>query len=393
MQDKLLTAVCIWTLGSSVLAGDIGFDPGLRYPAAASLQPRGQHYKEDCPASPTNRCYGTLPVGGGFYTLPLEVDENYLNYPQYFANYFNWVLDKDGAWVAQLEIDTRKHPTTATPAFYAGLQTNIPIGDMYAGLNFNNPNHAPPANHINHASLEFRAAVCPNNNDPYFLTLHYYSDGWAVKRNSGYSLAFNYAFSWNTQETPWVFQRPLVTQGMVMRELGFAEDQAKLYDTTFWIDAHLMGMLPLPQNNSAIAVTCNGIEHVEWKSARFFIQQFLELFSAKGILFPSSEYRYTGGIIAGVEIWGRAKVTIQVKNHRLRSDFPSSKDHLFRLADQTLWHRDQYGGICRYASIEHAGVYAIQDVPQDLTGPPASWSWCPGFDGVNLFYPLPFINY
>lgn len=296
-----------------------------------------------------------------------------------------------GKLIAELIVDSRNYYTRVTPNFYNGLQLNMPIGQSYAGITLGNPKYAPKSSTLHHASLEFRAVVCPNAGEDYFLTMHYYNDGWSLKHHDGYSLSFNYAFSWNTQETPFLFAPAFITQGEMMRRLGMNEADAKLYDTTVAIDAHRFGMLPLPSNNSAIKVSCTAdIGKIEFRQVRFNVKTFLDLLEVKQVIHPVSDYQYSGGIIAGVELWGRARVVLQVRNHSMFDSPPESigsiSEGKFRLDDSSLWYSNG-NAVCQYVNFNHAGVRSVYDISRVLTMIPENIQagWCPGYDTIPLF--------
>ena len=355
---------------------------------AASLIPGDPRYRESCPSSPTGRCFKTIPNGGGFYTLPIEVSNGIETYAE---NYFQWV-NQDGEWIARLDVDSRTYPSPVTPNFYVGLQRNIPMGGMYAGLNFNDLNAAPKTSEIDHASLEFRAVVCPRSpQEQYFLTMHYYSDGWSVPDQQGYSLAFNYGFSWNTADYPVIFEKALISQGDFMRSTGEPESQAAIYDTTIAIDSHRYGMLPMPSNNSAVTVSCvTDINALPFKQVTFDIGKFITLLKLKGIIKNNDHYRYAGGIIAGIEAWGRVRVTLDVRRHTMRTDRINIDSPIaegrFRLPDNSLWYSNGFE-VCQYINLDHAGVLSTQEITRTASNIPKNMpaGWCPGYDSLDLF--------
>jgi hypothetical protein len=388
MKTGIILSVLLVSSSIPTATGnEIGWDPGMRKALAASLIPGSPLYRESCPSSPTGRCWGTIPAGGGFYTLPIEVSGNMIQW----GNYFRWV-QQEGEWIARLELDSRNYPTTATPNQYMGMQLNVPFGDgMYTGLNYNRLDHAPPSQQIDHASLEFRAVICPRSmGEPYFGTLHYYSDGYSTTHGR-YSLAFNYGLSWNTSTTPEIFKEALTSQGAFMRKMGATEQEASVYDTTIFIDAHRHGMLPMPSNNSAVTVSCNAdINTLPFKQVTFDVGKFFELIQLKGIIANDDSYRYAGGIIAGFEFWGRVKVTLDVRRHTMRdtriaqdNPIPEGK---FKLPDNSLWYSNG-SRVCQYISLIHAGVYSAHDITRIFPSIPPSMpaEWCPGYDTLNLF--------
>src|SRR5574343_341726 len=386
-QFNGLIAGILLSLTMSLAMAGIGFDPGMKIALAASYNPKNlQRYVESCPASPTGRCYGTIPAGGGFYTLPNDVDseEYWKDTRSVFSDMFKWKRDTNGDLIAELVIDSRSYPSSCTPSFYTGLQLNIPIGDSYGGMSFSNSAWAVPSATIDRAQLEFRATVCPTKDD-YFLTLPYYNDGWSVPDQSGYSLAFNYSFSWNTEKTPIIFSYPLISQGKFMRlyRVG-TETDAQLYDTTFWIDAHKYGMLAMPPNNSAIYVGCNvDINKLPFKKVTFNVQNWLEVLETKKLIHSIKNYKYSGGIIAGVELWGRAKVVVQVKKHEMKAvgepEIPEIPVGKFRMLDNSLWYSNGFEA-CQYINLQHAGVDSVESVKAIVPSIPSSWGlgWCPG---------------
>jgi hypothetical protein len=371
-------------------AAELGWDAGMKKALAASLLPGHAQYQEACPDSPTGRCFGTIQKGGGFYTLPIEV--NTADSMAYSKNYFQWVR-QEGELIARLEVDSRDYPNPMTPNFYVGLQRNIPIGNTYAGLDFNDPVAAPKSSLIDNASLEFRAVICPRAPaEDYFLTLHYYSDGWSIPDQQGYSLAFNYGFSWSLSDYPVIFKDALMSQGAFMRTIGYSENESALYDTTIAIDAHRYGMLPMPSNNSAVTVSCTAdINTLPFKKVTFDIGKFLGLLKLKGIINNNDHYRYAGGIIAGIEAWGRVKVTLDVRRHIMRSDRSKENQNanisegLFRLPDNSLWYSNGEG-VCQYINLEHARIAAAQDIARIVPFIPAQMQtgWCPGYDTLDL---------
>lgn len=175
----MIVFVLSFNLLSCAFAKNIGFDPGMNVALAASTNPNNpKRYVESCPDSPTGKCYGTIQPGGGFYTLPNDADsDSYWEMTKTaFEDMFEWKRDGNGDLIAQLTIDSRNFPTPWTPNLYTGLQLNLPIRNSYAGMDYNNRNWTVPSSSIKKADLQFRAVVCPNANDDYFLTLHYYND-------------------------------------------------------------------------------------------------------------------------------------------------------------------------------------------------------------------------
>lgn len=388
MKALLLCALITYPVIAQ--AAELGWDPGMQKALAASLLPGDARYQEACPDSTTGRCFGTIQNGGGFYTLPLEV--NTPDRMEYSQNYFQWVR-QNNEWIARLEVDSREYPSPATPNFYVGLQRNMPIGKTYAGLNFSDPVAAPKSSLIDNASLEFRAVVCPRDPaEDYFLTLHYYNDSWSIPDNRGFSLAFHYGFSWNTDSVPGIFKDALMSQGAFMRAIGIADNDAALYDTTIAIDAHRYGMLPMPSNNSAVTVSCTAdINTLPFKKVTFDIGKFLGLLKLKSIIKNNDHYRYAGGIIAGIEAWGRVKVTLDVRRHVMRSDRNREDQNAnisegqFRLQDNSLWYSNGEG-VCQYINLEHARIAAAQDIARIVPFIPAQMQtgWCPGYDTLDL---------
>lgn len=384
----IAVALIISAFMPPAMGKEIGWDPGMKKALAASLIPGDPRYRESCPSSPTGRCFKTIPNGGGFYTLPIEVSNGIETYAE---NYFQWV-NQDGEWIARLDVDSRTYPSPVTPNFYVGLQRNIPMGGMYAGLNFNDLNAAPKTSEIDHASLEFRAVVCPRSpQEQYFLTMHYYSDGWSVPDQQGYSLAFNYGFSWNTADYPVIFEKALISQGDFMRSTGEPESQAAIYDTTIAIDSHRYGMLPMPSNNSAVTVSCvTDINALPFKQVTFDIGKFITLLKLKGIIKNNDHYRYAGGIIAGIEAWGRVRVTLDVRRHTMRTDRINIDSPIaegrFRLPDNSLWYSNGFE-VCQYINLDHAGVLSTQEITRTASNIPKNMpaGWCPGYDSLDLF--------
>jgi hypothetical protein len=223
------------------------------------------------------------------------------------------------------------------------------------------------------------------------MTLHYYNDGWSLKHNEGYSLAFNYAFSWNTKSTPFIFIPAFASQGDVMRQLGLPDSVSQPYNKTFVIDAHRFGMLPMPSNNSAITISCTAnIENINFTKVSFNIKTFLEILESRGMIQSTKDYQYAGGIIAGVELWGRGKTIIQVKGHTMY-DTPIESDGRitegqFRLPDGSIWYSNG-NAVCQYINLKHARVSSVYDITRIVNTIPKELpvQWCPGWDSIPLF--------
>jgi hypothetical protein len=96
-------------------------------------------------------------------------------------------------------------------------------------------------------------------------------------------------------------------------------------------------------------------------------------------------------VVASVEMWGRAKVTIQVKNHTMR-DEPLTQTEIipvgkFRMPDNSLWYSNGMTAVCEYINLQHAGVSSVQEINRTITTiPPAMMTgWCSGYNTIKLF--------
>lgn len=175
-----------------------------------------------------------------------------------------------------------------------------------------------------------------------------------------------------------------------MRDNGIgSESDAKLYDNTIFIDAHRYGMLPLPSNNSTITVSCTrDISTIPFRKVSFDVGSWLKILEYKGVIQSLENYRYVGGIIAGVELWGRAKVAVQVKKHAMKDYseevIPEGK---FILSDNSMWYSDGNGWACRYVNLSHASESNVQGITYKVNTIPDSMiqGWCPGSNTIPLF--------
>ena len=395
MLKNTLSIVGLLLIYGNTMAGNIGLDPGMTKALAASLYPNDPHYIEFCPDSPTGKCFGTIPNEGGFYTLPVEIQTGYLaDLPKEATDgFFKWKRE-NGELIAELTIDTtntKYFPSAVTSNFYNGLQINIPIGNYYAGNNFSNPIWSPTASKIEGAELEFRVKTCHHQNDDYSFTLHYYADFWSTSLQNGLTLAFNYGIYQTWEELPDLFKSAFISQGQYMRDNGWNEADAKIYDTTFIIDSHRYGYLPTPQQSVVFVDTTQNcsmvLETQQWKKLHAPIKHWLEMLSFRNKIGDPNNYKYIGGVIAGIEQWGRAKTILQVRRHRLIEigDSPS-----FFSAGV---FRDTNGGIyysngkewCKFINLRHAGITDANQISRIETIPQFT-SWCPGADIVDLFY-------
>lgn len=373
----------------------LGFDPGMRLALAASLFPNEPLYLEQCPNAPGGHCYGTIPNGGGFYTLPYDLDESLGRSfgARYRNRLFRW-LREDNELIAELTVDatdTALFPSTATPNLYNGLQLNTEIAGAYTGISLRNTDQTPSVTAFDAAEFEFRAKFCPHGADPYFLTLLYYASYYAPRYNTGLALAFHYGFAWTGDVPPFTFQSPYISQGALMRRIGMTDAQASPFDTTIFIDAHRFGFLPMPPQNSAIridtSVDCGlAMASIPWRHVSFPVQRFVKNLDAQHMISPWAEHRYAGGIIAGIEQWGRGMTVLQVRRHRLRpigDTAPPPAGYFRNLQDNSLWYSNGVT-VCQYVNLTHAHASSADAITATVPTVPAAWSpiWCPGADTI-----------
>ena len=389
-----------------------GFDPGMKKRLAADIFPeRPATYFESCPDAPSGKCYGVIPNGGGFYTIPgnvadanripaerqaCKINSGELFNPDFTTGntdvpcpfYFTWKKSASNEVVAQLLVNTLPYRSPATINNYHGLQTNIPGGGIYAGLDFNNQQMTPYANDIFLAKLKLRSKVCFGDkiqDGHQFGRLVYYANFHSILMQQNFTLAFNIGIFHQSSSVP----RVLISYLARESDIGGPQDEAS--QRTFHIDASHFGVGPI---NSIMAMDATSncslsIESLPWVELKIPIWESINYLVKRGLLSSAlaNSGKYSHGIIGGIETWGRSAVGLELQGHSLFSKRSGTIMPLpisgkipvgnFRLAadgDVNIYHSDGNGNYCRYLTLGHADVMDITEVSPIYQSTPANLS-------------------
>lgn len=386
----------------------IGMDPGMTKALAASMYPHLPDYVEFCPDGPGGRCAGVIPAGGGFYTLPVEI--NYLmELPQNKRNgFFRWIKDVDGVgWIAELTVDSRSYSSPLTTNLYNGLQLNTPVGVLYGGITLNRPEQTPLMDDVSFAGFEYRAVTCALEKQGPTMHgyLHYYVSFWDVVAKQGFQLAIDYGHFWHGPSGPPLsFADDVATEQQLCVKANVPISNPFCDPHTYHFQAHLIGLLPMPANGGGVALDMSPncslkVESQPWVKMNVPIASFVSLLRRKGEISPQGNFRYMGGIIAGVEWWGRNKTVLQVRKHSLYRGgpstppgglrYPAGKFRTQNSFGAELWYSNGWDASCRYVNLLHAGVASASAISQIYPAPPTQMrlDWCPGSDQLSLTAP------
>ncbi|MCB9655664.1 MAG: hypothetical protein H6729_16190 [Deltaproteobacteria bacterium] len=300
--------------------------------------------------------------------------------------YFAWESDQ-GSPVARVTIDTRAYQPGPTVNNYHGLQTNLPIGTSYGGLDFNNPTMTPRALDLEFADFEFKAQMCPGDKASdanQFGVFHYYASFYNAQNQGGFTIAFDYGF----------FSHPgggSVEPVYIQPESDLGGAQNDIFRAHFHVHSHQLGIIPdeagVVLDTSAACTT--PMSAIPWRKVRAPVGAVIRHLLATGQIkdVVLNDAKYVSGILAGPEHWGRIKTTVMVKNHTLwakvattaqtmgSGGIPEGKFRLASDADRRIYYANGQGGHCRYPTFEAAGVESALEIarvynvgPESLPG-------------------------
>jgi hypothetical protein len=316
-----------------------GFDPGFKMRRLAGTSPGPGYappggpgteyrapyqYNEFCAAP---GCWNHLPEGGGFYTIgndfdcapvapgtPLASRQEYSNDESRERCPFEFAWTGDaGSNTAQVVVDTTHFQRPTTINNYFGVQTNTPQGGIiYGGLSLANTQHTPDFTKLVAATISVRRTVCVPS---------------ALPPQQSRFGRFLYDFTWISEGIHEV--------SVNVGEWSVGQTQApEGFDTPLWVDPHGVDIalhttathrfLANPHANEVTVVNdCN-------QSAGAFMTYNIPVrdlvrrlqaegaFNGKNPFAPGS--RYLGGILGGIEQWGRSKFRSDVARHAFYVD-------------------------------------------------------------------------
>ncbi|MFA6094904.1 MAG: peptidoglycan-binding protein [Candidatus Paceibacterota bacterium] len=323
--------------GKSLLAG---FDPKFTQQLINTGTPKGPYYYESCPDSPTGKCFPDKKPGSGFYTLFYDDTQCALNSAELYDSvgenlgvpcpfYFQWKKEGDKS-VGYVAVDSRKFKSASTKNLYIGIQENAsygsvesknPMEGIYGGLDLRNINHSPFISNVESIDMDMRAKICYSEKETnVYVRLASYI-GWFKSGTETYlersqDLSLN-VFTHIKGPYPSFFPNP-VAHG---KDLGEGLNYNTLHvDGKAYVKASSDPFLKDTTRDCSKKLSTQ-----PWVSVKIpFAEMATDLIN-KGYLkkdvFNAS--RYSGGIVAGIEAWGKAKTELEVKNYRINLKTPS----------------------------------------------------------------------
>ena len=317
----------------------VGFDPGLRIRRAATIDPQGPLYYEDCPDGPDGRCYPAVPPGGGFYTLANDegikgtcriacgerYDANEWNPDVPCPYWFSWVDLPGGEVAAEISIDSTGFKHHLTPNLYLGLQENIP-SRIYAGCDYLSPDQALPFEQIDSITLSLRAAASwdPDLPDPArFGRLFTYVDWLDVEKKLHTQVSLDLMHYIDADATVDVSDLPVAQRFYEESEWLRAHGEATHFNESVYcghVDAAAWGAVPdgLRFVTTADADVEPSVDDQPWVDLDIDLRQLFDRMVDEGVL-PTERLSGTwvGGIVLGLELWGRTAAVVQVKDRTM----------------------------------------------------------------------------
>ncbi len=308
-----------------------GFDPGMKTALAATTDPQSSYYFESCPSSADNKCYGTIPNKGGFYTIgwdePLHnctINTGMMYYedpgnPNVSCPfYFEWKNTTDKL-SAHLTVDTLNFSSGNTRNIYIGLQenTNTPRNKnstKYFGVNGSNFSNTPYLSNITTISFDMRAKLCPGpQEENRFGRILYYAGLGGT--GNGITLSLD-LLQYTAPNQP---AGALVKTVNTELELCNCTDQRAA--NVIHVNGYYAGILP-PEQTIFVdnTPTCSTpLEEVPWIHVQIPMQQMVQILIDHGYTNTTAleGARYTSGIIGGIETWGRSRVELEIKDHTI----------------------------------------------------------------------------
>lgn len=343
-----------------------GFDPGMNVARAATFFLDDPNFFQTCPdaSDGSGLCYRSdgagnnlgLQSGGGFYTLatdgnscqinsgePSTPNSGNSNVPCPF--YFDWKFDSSGKPISHLEQDTRGYKSWTTPNTYNGIQVNTPLGpNTYGGLE--NTIHegdsamTPFFDTVQSARFDLRAAFCDGSraSDPdrivrltYYFTAvnpHFNNpQGYAttefsidiiksVRHSDPYAAVItdpvNRFVFFEDHSVDWTGS-PLLVANQKTADLTVHVDASK-----FEIISNEAIQNALFQDRTADC-SQSTLSASSWIEFEIPIRDIVASLVQQG--FVSSERLagawYFGGMMSGIEAWGRGKTTVEIRDHKL----------------------------------------------------------------------------
>jgi len=333
--------------GSPGNLGAFGFDPGMKIRRIASPDLSEWNYFESCPDGPNGKCNGSLSPGSGFYTLGsgcfgtsavhhcrMNSGEIFQPLPQAGSwtakcpYYFNWKTEGNST-IANLKIDPRSFKTNEATDFYLGVQENIHYGSLYGGIDFDNLNQTPYLKDIRNVSLKIRTKLCYTsfeNEHPRAGSVFYYIN-WLNPYNTsiGGQIALvliihknnntPYNYSWMVES----IKSELELCGDACKNLSDQEKENSR--NTIIANGKYLGIVPQSYDFYIDGtVNCSiPIDNSPWLDINIPVQDVINRLVSEGFLNRQTMdiARYSGGIIAGTEFWGRSLVELEVKDHTM----------------------------------------------------------------------------
>jgi hypothetical protein len=339
----------VWELASKGTV--FGWDPNFSIKRAVSPWPRSPVFFESCPEVPGGKCVGTVPNGGGFYSLAYgSVSATKITGPTGYLsclpNSFgadarkDWVFTEDivpattgpcpygfywgdrgpnGTMSALFLNNSLSLSSPLASSLYIGLQENSPVGpDQVAGMTFGDPRHTINWDEVAGVSFSFRAQTCLGDkaSDTY-KTVRSNSDMifFSQSQNKGFGVSVTFldyvvtngaADVWPHFTTdPFLAEFPTPMQHINGRSWGYTPA-----DYGFEMDS--------------TPFCSRQITDLPWKKIYIPFGKIVRRMVAEGKIPESalSGAKLAGTIVAGIEQWGRLSTQLEISERRLWKGSP-----------------------------------------------------------------------
>lgn len=337
----------------------VGWDPGLTIARAVGIALTGNPGYSFCPNEPAGVC-DNLTIQDGWYNVtggldwlsslspdavPIHYDctpvphgtpdhlrergdignpDIYLHQDVLCPFFFDWQYDGQHL-SALITADSFDFDNDITPNIFSGLLLNNQGAGSAAGLDANDPIKAPMLEDVDFVRFQYRASVCdPRTDGNYFGRGGFYLYLWNSQLNAGAELNINF-FEYIRGVTRQEASSALVIGTAPQSELSPGNDAfsntwqmegAPLLNSVLWLDN---GAYQLQQDPD-----CNGVADQGWTTVTIDINRMLKhLAEQPG--FPQDPAflqgaRYVGGILGGIEMFGRGRTEFEFRGHAMYRD-------------------------------------------------------------------------
>ena len=237
--------------------------------------------------------------------------------------YFNWKRQGNDL-IANLKIDTLGFLVNKTENIYLGIQTNNAGGAPYYGLDFNNNYHAPKIENIDKISLKIRAKICytPKKDDIYRSgRIMYYFGWWNVEKQQRETISLDILHFWRPSghKPGWVTEY-VNTEAELSGKTADDSDY-NIRKHTIYVNGKALGVIPESYDfyYDSTPNCSSSIDNATWLQIDIPVKGLIKRLLQEGFIDKEilEGAKYSGGILGGIEFWGRNLVELEVKDHAI----------------------------------------------------------------------------